>query len=315
MAPHTVAACELEDLLAGLNQSIANPAEGLFGPDSVNWKVNRESALFLGGARAAFLQLAHPWVAAAIAQHSSTLEHPIARFHRTFRVIFAMDFGSSEQAFAVARNLHQLHQQIYGSMPESAGRFASGTSYRANDLDALRWVYATLIDTAAVTYDLVLPPLSHDERERYYAESKKLAALFGLPVCELPANWSEFRRFFDGMLRSNTIVVSSTARDLAHRLHNGSGLPVRPPRWYRALTVDLLPQRLREEFQFTLGERDRRSSARALRWIRRIYPRLPAVLRFVGPYNEARARLAKRAPGPVVRLTNRMWVGRPRLVS
>ena len=40
-------------------------------------------------------------------------------------------------------------------------------AYGANDVAALRWVHATLIDTALVAYQLVYPPLSAEERERY----------------------------------------------------------------------------------------------------------------------------------------------------
>jgi len=48
--------------------------EGIFGAESVSWRINCESALFLGAGRAALLQLAHPWVAAALDQHSSLLQ-------------------------------------------------------------------------------------------------------------------------------------------------------------------------------------------------------------------------------------------------
>lgn len=88
---------------------------------------------------------------------------------------------------------------------------------------------------------------------------------------------------------------------------------MRPPFWYRALTIELLPPRLREEFHFTYGEGERRAAARALRWIRRIHPYLPAALRFVGPYNEALCRLKGRHPGTAVRLANKIWIGQTEL--
>src|SRR5579862_1107881 len=137
-----VAASQLESLLAQLRASIAAPELGLFGPGSLNWQVNRESALFLAGGRAALLQLAHPWVAAAIAQHSRTLHDPVRRFHNTFRLMFTMSFGSLEEAFTAARRLHRLHESIRGTLPDAAGRFATGSSYQANEIDALTWVLA-----------------------------------------------------------------------------------------------------------------------------------------------------------------------------
>src|ERR1035441_5859058 len=79
---NTVTRADLESLLASVEQRVANPLAGIFGTDSISWKINRESALFLGAGRAALLQLAHPWVAVALTQHSSLLNNPIARLDR-----------------------------------------------------------------------------------------------------------------------------------------------------------------------------------------------------------------------------------------
>src|SRR5208282_6628274 len=106
---------------------------------SVSWKINRESALFLAAGRAALLQLAHPWVAAAIAEHSRTLHDPIGRFHQTFRVMFTVSFGSVEQAIAAARHLHARHQSIRGTLPEASGAFAEDSPYEATEVHALLW--------------------------------------------------------------------------------------------------------------------------------------------------------------------------------
>ena len=105
-----VSSPELETLLAELSGSVSRPDEGIFGPHSISWKINRESALFLAAGRAALLQLAHPWVAAAIAQHSKTLNDPLARFHRTFRVIFTMVFGTTEAGIGCRPAAAPLHR-------------------------------------------------------------------------------------------------------------------------------------------------------------------------------------------------------------
>ena len=85
-----VSARDFENLLAELKTSVPETSRSIFVPDSITWKINRESALFLAAGRAALLQLAHPWVATAIAQHSRTLNDPIGRFHQTFRVMFTL---------------------------------------------------------------------------------------------------------------------------------------------------------------------------------------------------------------------------------
>jgi uncharacterized protein (DUF2236 family) len=309
-----VSAADLELLLRETENASANSAEGILGPSSINWKVNRESALFLAAGRAALLQLAHPWVAAAIAEHSRTLRDPIGRFHHTFRIMFTVVFAPVQDAMAAARQLHRRHERIQGRLPEATGRFGKGDTYQANDLAALRWVYATLVDSALLAYELVLPALTETQREQYYAESQRTAALFGIPRQCLPPDWAAFQRYFETTLNSDTAGVSPIARQLAWELRAGTGLRIRPPFWYGALTTHLLPPRLRDEFEFLHGQREQRSAQRAVRWLRRIYPRLPASLRFVGPYNEIQARLRGRStPSLAVRLSNELWIGQPSL--
>jgi uncharacterized protein (DUF2236 family) len=313
---HLVSARDLENLLAELKASTPDPSRSIFAPDSITWKINRESALFLAAGRAALLQLAHPWVATAIAEHSRTLNDPIGRFHQTFRVMFTMVFGSVEQACAAARHLHRRHQSIRGTLPQATARFPQGTSYEANELSALRWVYATLVDSALLAYELVLPPLGNAKREQYYAESRKTAALFGIPPEYLPPDWAGFCLYMKSALQSDMLNVTAATREMAHRLQDGAGLIVGPPFWYRALTTELLPPHLREEFHFAYGERERNSSSRALRWLHRIYPRLPESLRFVGPYNEVQSRLhGRRRPSRAIRLSNQLWIGQPSLAG
>src|ERR1700757_756325 len=162
-----VSAESLERELNLVRAAAAGSSSGIFGPRSVTWQVTREAAVFLGAGRALLLQLAHPWVAAAIDQHSRSLTDPIGRFHRTFNIVFTMVFGTTDQAFAAARRLHRRHAGISGMLTERAGAFAAGSVYKANDVAALRWVHATLTDTALLAYQLVMPPLSMAARERY----------------------------------------------------------------------------------------------------------------------------------------------------
>ena len=84
----------LERALARVAEAVGDPEAGLFGPASLLWRVDREAALFLGAGRALLLQLAHPFVAAGVAEHSRTLSDPIGRFHRTFAVMYALVFGN-----------------------------------------------------------------------------------------------------------------------------------------------------------------------------------------------------------------------------
>lgn len=305
---------DLEAALDRVRADAAGPVPGVFGPASLTWRIDREAVIFLGAGRALLLQLAHPWVAAAIAEHSRTLADPIGRFHRTFDIVFAMVFGSLDRALLSSRQLHRRHTMIVGEMPEAVGPFAAGSRYCANDIPSLRWVHATLVETALMAHDLVLPPLAAEERERYWNESRTFGALFGLTGDDLPADWSGFAAYTAAMAGSETLTVSPAAREIATQIFNGARPWLRPPRWYRALTASLLPERLRAGFGFDLDERDIRSADNAMKWIRRVYPRLPDRLRYVGPYQEAQARLrGELQPDWITRCLNRAWIGRPQM--
>jgi uncharacterized protein (DUF2236 family) len=305
---------DLELALGSVRARAAGPVAGVFGPASLTWRIDREAVIFLGAGRALLLQLAHPWVAAAIAKHSKTLADPIGRFHRTFDIVFAMVFGSLDRALLSARQLHRRHTMIVGEMPDAVGPFAAGSAYCANDIAALRWVHATLVDTALMAHDLVLPPLSPGERERYWQESKLFGALFGLTGDDLAADWPAFAAYVEAMTQSETLTVSAAAREIAVQIFSGARPWLRPPRWYRALSASMLPERLRAGFALALEARDAGTADHALAWIRRIYPKLPDRLRYVGPYQEAQARLrGEPHPDWMIRCLNRAWIGRPQM--
>lgn len=280
----------------------SGPLEGVFGPDSMLWRIDREAAVFLGAGRALLLQLAHPFVAAAIAEHSPVLDDPVGRFHRTFRTVFTLIFGALDDALFAARRLHRRHAGI------------EGPSYRANDMAALLWVHATLTDSALVAHDLVLPPLSAAEREAYYADTRLFAGLFGIPEAAVPTNWAEFRNYMEAAEHSGGLAVGREARAVAEAILFGTRWRLRVPGWYRALSAGLLPEKLRADFGLPYGEAERRKAERALAVIRRVYTRLPLGLRHVGPYQEAAARLAGREPGARLLLLNRLWIGAGRML-
>lgn len=304
-----VARHDSEALLAAIAARTLVPSAGIFGPQSISWRIDRESALFLGAGRAALLQLAHPWVVSALAEHSALMNDPIKRFHNTFRIVFTMVYGTLDQALAAARRLYLLHTTIRGAMPEDVARWKRGSHYEANETAALRWVFSTLVESAILAHDCVLPPLAVDEREQYYGEWKILAALFGLPASSLPEDWEAFAAYNRAMHACDELGVSASARAMAHSLLAGAGSWARPPLWYRALTTEWMPERFRREFGLQFGERERQAVARAKRRLPGVYRRLPTAIRFTGPWREAQARLAGRRVSVLTRWNNRFWIG------
>jgi uncharacterized protein (DUF2236 family) len=313
-SPQYVSQANMEELLFRLEKLPGEPRLGFFGPGSISWKINRESAVFLGAGRAALLQLAHPWVCASLLEHSNLRNDAIARFHSTFRVIYTMLFGTRAQAVAASRQLYRLHTGIRGELTHAVGGHPRGERYEANEVQALRWVYATLVESAVLAYEFALAPLALEEREQYYAESKRMAALFGMPADVLPETWATFQEYTAEMMESPILEVDDDARMLGESVLSGVGTRVSPPRWYRVLTAGWMPSRLRSGFQLTFGAREEKIFQITGRRLRVLYPRIPGMLRFVGPFHEAEARLRGRLPGPLTRQSNCFWMGQPRLL-
>src|SRR5271163_1152083 len=165
-SPRHVSSEDSRGLVSSLESLPGEARSGFFGLGSVTWRVNCESAVFLGAGRAALLQLAHPWVAVALAHHSTLLNDAIGRFHSTFRVIYTMLFGTRAQALEASKRLYQLHTGIRGELPHAAGPYPQGEHYEANEVAALRWVYATLVESAILAYEFVLPPLTAADRQQ-----------------------------------------------------------------------------------------------------------------------------------------------------
>jgi uncharacterized protein (DUF2236 family) len=286
-----VSSADLEQRLAALQRDVADPRLGLHGPGSIAWRINRESALLLGGGCAALLQLAHPAVAHAVDQHSATRTDPRGRFRRTFANVYAMVFGDLDHAIAAARRVHSIHARVTGSLGETVGGFRAGAPYAANDADALFWVHATLVHTAVQVYDRVVAPLGPDERRAYYTETLRFAALFGIPDAVMPPSWEAFLVYFDRTVH-DTLGVSRPAAEIA-RFLLAPATPLHAPiaRAYRLVTAALLPERLREPYGLSLGRIERLEAAAHLASFGAAYRVLPRALRDVPAYVAAQRRL------------------------
>jgi len=310
----------LEAQLSALAAQCSDPTEGLFGPGSVFWRTQREALMFMGGARAAILQTAHPWIAQGVYDHSRTKEDPIGRFHRTFVIVFSIVYGSLDQAFAQARAVHRIHARIKGTMPETLGPFPQASDYYANEAHALLWVHATLWETSMTMWELVFPPLSPQDKAQYYEETKRFAACFGVPADLLPPDWESFEAYNHAQWENGLLTIGHAGRDVLGHLFLGrgsGGKRVRAlPKSLLAITAKTLPPMVREQLDMPYGPREERLAERTLARIRRLYPLMPTRLRHVGPYQEAQGRLKGRTRTDLLtRGLNRLWVGRSRLVG
>lgn len=225
------------------------------------------------------MQVAHPSVAAGVAEHSDFRKRPLHRLVRTLELTLALTFGAREDAYAAARQINAVHQRVRGA------------GYAATDPRLLLWVHATLIDSALVTYEAFVGPLSYVERETYYQESKLLGGLLGLPNAAYPPSLADFEAYLAALLAGDSLVVDARARELAQTV-------LRPPLrrvptlayWpLEAVTAGLLPWRLRAAFGLRWRRAEQFAFAAAQRSVPRIVGLLPRRLRMVPPARRAAA--------------------------
>ncbi|MFL5643030.1 MAG: oxygenase MpaB family protein [Chloroflexota bacterium] len=265
------------------------PDPGRYGPGSEAWRLNREAMLLLGaGPRALLLQIAHPAVAAGVADHSDFRTDPWRRLAGTLRSYLTIVYGTTAAANAEIRRLNALHRGIVG------------TGYSARDPELSLWVHATLVDSTIAVYDAWLEPLSIGRRAAFYAETRPIGRAFGVPEAMLPPDFDAFEAYVASMLgREGPVRVSPVARELA-------GVVLRPPlaplatllpgpttataaildripaatyAWTLWPSVGLLPASVRDEYGLAWGVRERAVAAWLVAGWRTWRPLLPAGFR------------------------------------
>ena len=162
---------------------------GLFGPDSVAWRVGADAAMLIGGVRALLMQTVHPLAMAGIAEHSDYRTDPWGRLQRTANYVSITTFGSTAAAHAMIRRVTAVHKRVSGTAPD-------GRAYSALDPDLLCWVHVTEVDsfvTAVQTYGGA--NLTQSEVDQYFAEMAALAYLLG--ARDVPESRAECAAYYE----------------------------------------------------------------------------------------------------------------------
>jgi uncharacterized protein (DUF2236 family) len=257
--------------------------------------------LLLGaGPRALLLQIAHPLVAAGVAEHSDFRADPWARLSGTLRSYLRIVYGTADAARDEIRRLGAIHRGIRGDVLDEAARRRHGARYSALDPDLSLWVHATLVDSTIAAYDAWLEPLDREHRARYYAETLPVGRAFGIPATKLPPDLDAFEAYLDEMLApGGPIEVGDVARELADAiLHPPLGpavaaagwpftrlaaaadaVPARAYAWLFWPAIGLLPARVREGYRLPWGLRQKAISTWLVATWQAWRPTLPPAFR------------------------------------
>jgi uncharacterized protein (DUF2236 family) len=264
--------------------------ERFFRPDSTIWKVDREMVLLLAGGRALLMQLAHPKIAAGVADHSRFQDDPFGRLYRTMSAMWSIVFDERTEARTALARVEKRHKKVQGIVSSGEPLHAKN-HYDAFDQELLLWVHATLIDSAMIAYDYFVRSLQQVEKVGYYDDSKRLACLFGIEEKFIPPSLTEFDQYMERMLTNDTLAVGPTAKSLSHDILYARPWIFKPAGpLFRFITAGLLSEKLREGYELNWTERKEKIFWLLARAIQVSLPLVPTPIRIV-----PNARIAERA--------------------
>lgn len=176
---------------AGRRRPAPAPDAGLFGPDSVTWRVHGDPSMLLGGFRALLLQAVHPLVMAGFDDNSFFRADPWGRLRRTGDYVATVTYGTTAEAQRAGRRLRAVHGRLApGVEPET------GLPYRVDDPDLLLWVHCTEVESFLSTYRRCGGRLAPGEGDAYVDEMRRSAALVGLDPARVPATEAGIEQYY-----------------------------------------------------------------------------------------------------------------------
>ena len=163
---------------------------GLFGPDSVTWRVHGTPAMIIGGLRALFLQTLHPLAMAGVADHSNYRHDPLGRLHRTSDFVGVTTYGTTERAEEAIAMVRSVHRRVQGTTP-------GGRPYSALDPHLICWVHVTEVDSFLAAHQRYAtgPALTPAEADRYLAEMAIIPLALGADPDEVPRTVGALQAF------------------------------------------------------------------------------------------------------------------------
>ncbi|MGO1540476.1 MAG: oxygenase MpaB family protein [Luteimonas sp.] len=233
---------------------------GLFGPDSVTWRIHADfPGMLSGGLCALMLQTLHPRALAGVWDHSNFRDDLVGRLRRTTAFVAGTTYAGRAEAERLIARVVAIHGKVRGTT-------ADGQRYSADDPGLLTWVHVTEAHGFLQGYRRYSPnALPDGAADRYYDEVRRVAEALGARA--VPASEAQVRAYLEemrGELRCD--ARSREVQSVLSRIR----LPVPMAGPSRELFIGaargLLPEWAPDMLGLTPGQRLRaRAAARSLR--------------------------------------------------
>ncbi len=162
---------------------------GLFGPESVTWRIHSDPLIGLATLRSLALRVLHPEGLTSVFATAHRVDDPWDRLTGTLRQLGVVTFGNSIEAAMTGARVRAVLMQVHGVTPE-------GREYRGDDPDLLLWMHCCQVASFVEVTRRGGLSLTNAQHETYIREQVRLAAVWGLEPDQVPASRSELTRYF-----------------------------------------------------------------------------------------------------------------------
>lgn len=184
----------MTDRPEGIETGAHTEDDGLFGPDSVTWRVQAAPAVGLAAGAAAMVQMLYPPVMYVVDQASSVRQKPEERAKLTGDYGVTITYGDIASAERAGEQLRRLHATRTAVDPNT------GAAYRADDPDSLVWVQQVLTWMTLRALRTYGPGLSAPEEDQFVKEQHDVSArLVGCDLDKVSENVAELDAYMDAM--------------------------------------------------------------------------------------------------------------------
>jgi uncharacterized protein (DUF2236 family) len=244
-------------------------------------RINAERMVLFGWSRSILLQVAHPLIAAGVADHShfrSGARMAVSRLRGTIRSMLALAYGDAAAYARSIATIRAIHTRVHGRLRRSTGVFPAGAPYSAEDPALVLWVHATFLESAVLVYERLVAPVSQADRDAYCDEAAGVALALGARAHDVPRTWEALEQYLQTEYASGRIVVGDDARLVADAvMFPPLSLITGVPAWFnRVMTLGLLPPAIRDQYRYRWDERRGRQFERtvgSMRAVRQVLPR------------------------------------------
>jgi uncharacterized protein (DUF2236 family) len=196
---------------------------GIFGPDSVAWRVwTYPTTPTVAISRAVVVEELDPFLTATVNTTNRIYSQARIRLDRTIHYFATIAIGDSLSAAKASETLMKVHSKAGCVEP------VSGVWSDPNSPEEQLWILVTGWHSVLYAYELYGPgKLSDEDERRYWADCATAAEFQTIDPAMVPRSREEVRDYFDRM-RPRLAASEATQRAMQHLMNADSFLPELP---------------------------------------------------------------------------------------